>query len=378
MENNRYVAVPIHETNNNTIQLIESKRGTLEIKVDNMTSKKQWSTGKIIYLIIFVIIISTTGCFETFSNFDLDPHIMRANPYLKKIDVNNETLRDYAFSVIQNVQTDEKAYLLNQIYRHIVENYQYISDPEDEEVIQSPFETIQIKGGDCEDLTILLISLLENIGINSYLVLTDTHAYALAVDINPDSLLPYVEASLLEQVEQDNDAKIRQKMNDTISLARESKWYYGGNGSILSDSFESLTITYSFISNHPITLYVVPSINDFNSFANDTTFQHFVNCQHIKQTKVNDSCKMYSYGGVILYNDGFRPATITIEIEQYFKPSFYSLFQNNTISSYSFEGKQSVVLDPTAGLYGYPGYDANVTGEKIAFDPVTKNYIYLK
>ena len=349
----------------------------MEIKVDNMTSKKQFSTGKTIYLIIFFIIISTTGCFETFSNFDIDPHIMRANPYLKKIDVDNETLRDYAYSVIQNVQTEEKACVLNQIYRHIVENYQYISDPEDEEVIQSPIETIQRKGGDCEDLTILLISLLENIGMDSYLVLTDSHAYALAVDIHPDSLWPYVEDSLLDQVEQDNDAKIRQKMNDTISLARGSKWYYGGNGSFLSDSFESLTITYSFISNHPITIYIVPSIEDFNLFANETTFQHFIQCQHIKQNQVNDSCKMYSYGGIILYNDGFRPATISIEIEQYFKPSFYSLFQNNTITSYTVNGKPSVVLDSTAGLYGYPGYDAKVTGEKIAFNPVTKEYLYL-
>jgi hypothetical protein len=37
-----------------------------------------------------------------------------------------------------------------------------------------------------------------------------------------------------------------------------------------------------------------------------------------------------------------------------------------------------VVLDPTAGVYGYPGYDAELTGEKIAFNPKTKEYVFLE
>jgi hypothetical protein len=41
------------------------------------------------------------------------------------------------------------------------------------------------------------------------------------------------------------------------------------------------------------------------------------------------------------------------------------------------QGKQSIVLEPTAGVYGYPGYDANVTGKKTAIDPITKEYFYL-
>lgn len=330
-----------------------------------------------IHFFIFILLISLTGCFETISNFDIDPKVMRANPYLNKIDLDNETLEDYALSIIQSCESTDAACVLNKIYRHIVEEYQYISDPEDEEVIQSPSETIGLKGGDCEDLTILLISLLENIGINCYLVLTDTHAYAIAVNINPSSLWPYVEESMIVQVEKDNDKNIRQFFSDTITLNRKSSWYYGGDGSNLSVSFESLTFTYDLSSNRPIDLYVVPSKEEFNAFVNDTSFTHFPNCQQRTSTLSNESCTMETYGGIIIHNPGFKKASVTIEIEQYLKPSFYQLFKNNSISSYTLDGKSSIVLDPTAGLYGYPGYDANVTGEKIAFDPLTKEYAYL-
>ena len=341
--------------------------------------KKTYNQIKNIFTSCFILFLflCMTGCFETLSNFDVDPKVMRANPYLKQIDLDNETLQDYAQNLIKDCDSTDSACVLNEIYRHIVEHYQYISDPEDEEVIQSPYETITRKGGDCEDLTILLISLLENIGINSYLVLTETHAYALAVDIDSSSLWPYVEESLIAQVEKDNNKNIRQVFSDTISLNRKSSWYYGGDGSNLSESFESLTFTYDLSSNRVIDLYVVPSEQEFNAFVNDTSFTHFPSCQKRTSDLSNENCSMNTYGGIILHNPGFRPASISIEIEQYFKPSFYQLFKNNSISTYIITGKQSVVLDPTAGEYGYPGYDANITGEKIAFDPLTKEYVYL-
>ena len=326
-------------------------------------------------IVIILIILSTSGCIDSISNFDFDTHIRRANPYLNKIEVDNQSLQDYALFIIQDCQTQDPACLLNQIYRYIVENFEYISDPEDEELIRSPYETIQLKGGDCEDLSILLISLLENIGISSYLVLTDTHAYAIAVDINPLALWPFVENSLLQQFEKDNNETIHQFFSDTIEVG--GGWYYGGDGSNLSDSFESLTLTYTISSSRPIDFYVLPSYEDFNLSYNKDSFEYFPSCRYENQDYISDSCIIDQYGGIGIFNDHSRPVTVTIELEKYFKPSFYSLFQNETISTYTINGKPSIVLDPTAGDYGYPGYDANVTGEKIAFNPVTKDYVYL-
>jgi hypothetical protein len=332
----------------------------------------------VMQLALLFLLLSTTGCFERISHFDIDPVVWRANPYLKEINVDDESLRQYALSIIKDCQNDDVACYLNTIYRHVVKNYSYIADPEGEEIIQPPHETIARKGGDCEDLSILLISLLQNIGIRSHLVLTDTHAYALAVDIDSELLWPYIEESLIKQVESDNDEKINQFFSDTISLKARSSWYYGGDGNPLSETYESLTVSYNISSTEPIDLYVVPSIDDFHSFTNKSSFHQFSNCQQLQKMSFNESCTLKTSGGIILNNEGGRSASVTIKLNQYLKPSFYSLFKNKTISTYLIDGKQSIVLDATAGSYGYPGYDSNVTGEKIAFDPVTKNYSYLE
>ncbi|MBS3778124.1 MAG: hypothetical protein KGY50_02385, partial [Candidatus Thermoplasmatota archaeon] len=61
---------------------------------------KQWyQTCSIVF--VFILIVSITGCFEIISDFDLDKEVMRANPYLNKIELKNETLQQYALSIIQ-------------------------------------------------------------------------------------------------------------------------------------------------------------------------------------------------------------------------------------------------------------------------------------
>ena len=141
------------------------------------------------FLIIILLTILLCGCLDFIENFDLDPTVTRANPYIKKIIFNDINLRAYANSIIKDCKSNDIECQINSIYRYIVENYNYISDPIGTELIQSPEETMQIGGGDCEDLTILYMSLLENIGIKTYLVLNKTHAYSLVYDVNIDNFL---------------------------------------------------------------------------------------------------------------------------------------------------------------------------------------------
>jgi len=57
------------------------------------------------------------------------------------------------------------------IFNEIVNELVYTSDPRaSAEYVQFPEETIKIKGGDCDDLSVLLSSLLESIGIQTALV----------------------------------------------------------------------------------------------------------------------------------------------------------------------------------------------------------------
>lgn len=144
---------------------------------------------------------------ENTDNIFLDEEIQDAKPYLDEIVSDNIELRSYANSIVSDCQ--DKECQINSIYRYIVENFNYLSDPVGVELIQTPQETIDIGGGDCEDLSILFISLLENIGIKAYLVLTDNHAYALAVDVDTDNLWKYIEQSFIEFAEKEWGDEIR-------------------------------------------------------------------------------------------------------------------------------------------------------------------------
>lgn len=314
-----------------------------------------------------------------YEKYYIDPVIQEAEPYINKIVSNDIELRAYANSIIGDCPANDKECQINAIYRHVVEQYNYLSDPADIELIQTPQETMQIKGGDCEDLAILLNSLLENIGIETYLVLADTHAYSLAYDVDTNYLWNYVEESLINQVEKDWGEDIRQYYDSTFVLDGYYNWYYGGDGSTFEGVFDYMDITYNIESNEPLHFYVVPSQEDFDLLTKGETFTHYPDFEEENVLTINGVCSYLDcYGGIILCNDNWEEMTIHVNLTFYFHPSFYELFENETIMYYEIDNRDCVVLDPTAGEYGYPGYDGGLTGEKIAIDPVTKEYLYLE
>jgi len=134
-----------------------------------MERHKYLALGLIIVLIISTVVIS--GCLQEESptksptttqlpktEVTSDPIIQRAEPYISEIVFDDINLRKQAASIVSECPSGDKECQVNKLYRYIVENYNYYSDPRSGEFIQSPSETMNIKGGDCEDLTILLIS----------------------------------------------------------------------------------------------------------------------------------------------------------------------------------------------------------------------------
>ena len=58
---------------------------------------------------------------------------------------------------------------------------QYISDPDDGiEYAKDPINTLIAGAGDCEDQALLLCSLLESVGVDTYLAFTDHHVFVIA------------------------------------------------------------------------------------------------------------------------------------------------------------------------------------------------------
>jgi hypothetical protein len=322
-----------------------------------------------------------------------DPILEDAKPYLEAIDTEDIEFRRKASSIIGNCPSGDKECQVNGIFRYIVENFKYYSDPRRDEFVQTPLETERVKGGDCEDLTILLNTYLENLGIKTYLVLTPTHAYSLACGLDIVDLPDYIADSLTEQIAEDlgqgEDIEVItkdglvysvQRQTQTFSLGRGQIYYYGGAGGYLESPVEILDIVYSISSSRPLDIYIVPSQTDYELLADGRAFTHYPSCQKQNILSVSDECSIDRYGGIVLVNtDGYNSGTVSLDLKFYYGLSIMNeFFRDKEISYYQINGENCVVLDATTGEYGYPGYDANLEGEKIAIDPVTHEYEYLE
>jgi len=85
--------------------------------------------------------------------------------YAKSILSNNKTLLDTLSSTLSNF------YIAKILFDDFVKKLVYTSDPRaTSEYVQFPRQTIELKGGDCDDLSVAYCSLLENVGIQTALV----------------------------------------------------------------------------------------------------------------------------------------------------------------------------------------------------------------
>ena len=312
---------------------------------------------------------------------EIEPYEVRlAKPYIDKIVIDDDELRELASAIVEDY--GEKEGKVNAIYRYIVEDFIYEADPEYTESIQSPFETLDLKGGDCEDLAILACSLLENIGIKTYLVLTENHAYALVSGINSDNLWKYINKSLEEQYIEDHMVS---SVDETLQLGAGYVYYYGGDGRVFpieaatfGDSvvkIESLEIDYSVSSSEPVNIYILPSKDEIDKIVKRRSFQYYPECAEQGVYQAQATCEIPRYGGIAIQNPTSRDATVVLEVTFSYKVYFEGL----KVTSYTLKGQQAMVLELTAGEYGYPGYSPIVEAEKrFAIDPITKEYFYLE
>ena len=72
-----------------------------------------------------------------------------------------------------------------------------------------------------------------------------------------------------------------------------------------------------------------------------------------------------------------KTANVDVNINFYFHPTFYNHYGEENITKYNINGVSCIILDPTLGDYGFPGYDRYIFGEKFAINPISKEYSYL-
>jgi hypothetical protein len=124
------------------------------------------------------------------------------------------------------------------IFNSFIENLTYTSDPRaSAEYVQYPNETLELKGGDCDDLSVCYSSLLGAIGIETALVDYRTDNALRHVNIMFNTKLKPQQASLISE----NDTKYFIRKNEsgldevwvpieTTSLSNfETAWTIGSN-----------------------------------------------------------------------------------------------------------------------------------------------------
>jgi len=345
-----------------------------------VVTKQRWSSVFLLcgVAIFLVMVASHLTC----TTVEIEPYeVRKAKPYIEKIVVDDAELRQLASALVQDY--DENEGKVNAIYRYVVENFTYIAEPDDTDFVQSPFETLSLKGGDCEDLAILACSLLENIGIRTYLVLTEDHAYALVSGINPDDLRNYINKSLEEQFIEDHN--MVSSIDEEFQLKRGYVYYYGGDGRVFpieagtfGDSvvkIESLGINYSVSTSEPVNIYILPSEDEFDNLVQRRSFEHYPDCQKQEIYQVQATCEIPRYGGIAIQNPTLRDAMVELRVTFSYKIYLEGL----KVTYYTLKGEQAIVLELTAGKYGYPGYSPIAeTEEKFAIDPITKEFFYLE
>lgn len=99
--------------------------------------------------------------------------------YLEKVDCTNDQINMLATRLVLDSGDDELR--KTQALLDFVSNeIRYISDPgENLEYVKDPISTLIAGGGDCEDQALLLCSLMESVGLKTYIAFTKDHVFAL-------------------------------------------------------------------------------------------------------------------------------------------------------------------------------------------------------
>ena len=163
---------------------------------------------------------------------DMDFSVKYSKTILAKYKTEIDTVAN-ALSVFYNAKI---------IFNSFIENLTYTSDPRaSSEYVQYPNQTLELKGGDCDDLSVCYSSLLESIGIETALVDYRTNPTLRHVNIMFNTKLTPNQASLISE----NDTKYFIRKNEsgndevwipieTTSLSDfESAW------TIASDKFQT-------------------------------------------------------------------------------------------------------------------------------------------
>jgi hypothetical protein len=302
--------------------------------------------------------------------YELFSKLSNSAAYLDAIEPDENSLRSTATSQIDSwgCHGTDTTCVVNSLFYLVADNISYVSDPRGVEKIQSPDETVSIGGGDCEDLAILLISYLENLGVKTYLVLGDDHAYALACGLDYEN-----QFGLWQQVLK---AQLEVVVSDNIVIQTD---HFLPIGFVEEPDYNYFDVLLDMESDGPVNVLFFPEYGEYEKRLEEQLYYSYLDCNAESVYDFYGVCSLDAEGGVIIENPLLNDDVI-VDYMTAIAPSDNDIYYevlNYTYTIYDVEGEDCYVLDPSTGPWGYVGYDANVTGVKLAVDPVTYGYFYI-
>lgn len=99
----------------------------------------------------------------------------------------NPQIRGYAAFLIRGCNPTDQICHINKIFRFVSDQIAYMSDPHGTDYFSTPFETLQVRAGDCDCKAILLATLLEACGNKTRFVMIPNHVF-MEVAINHSNI----------------------------------------------------------------------------------------------------------------------------------------------------------------------------------------------
>jgi hypothetical protein len=124
--------------------------------------------------------------------------IRRYAPYLVKVDTGrDEEINTFAAELSKDCADNDRHCEAKKIAEYVANEIRYQYDPKpvfgDSDYIKNPKQTLESKAGDCEDQTILSLSLTNALGLQSYMVFTSGHTYPMVCfDDTYNAQVPYM------------------------------------------------------------------------------------------------------------------------------------------------------------------------------------------
>lgn len=263
----------------------------------------------------------------------------RYQPYLDAIIPESDTLRALAYAKVKQCPPGDRACIMTELYRFVQHDIGYLSDPVSREHIQSPQATLTIGAGDCEDLSILLASLLDNVGVPNYLAFTDDHAYVMACGVEPQTIAP-----TLEQ---------RYATDQAPVLQAETRFIQPHSLFVTTFGFTVPTpVEIDLHANEHFDWMVVPSQHDIEAIQQHRSYQVYQACSRNHITSFRSTCTIPVGAQLIASNTRETPLELYVGF-RYPRPPLLPTLP--TLRTQAINGVQCLPLDPSIKGQAYPG-----------------------